>query len=120
MAELYDHVVEIIKQHQPDQLAIEQLFFARNVTTAIQVGQARGVILLAAAKAQLPYYEYTPLQVKQTVTGYGRAEKPQVQAMIKLLLKLKATPKPDDLADALAIALTHGMTNQALVGRTHA
>ncbi len=115
LQEIYQEVLGVLQTEQPDQVVVEELFFARNVTTAIGVGQARGVILLAAAHANLPIFEYTPLQVKQTITGYGRAEKSQIQSMIKLLLKLKEIPKPDDAADALAIALTHGFTNQKLV-----
>lgn len=111
LSEIYREVLGILRTEQPDQVVIERLFFARNVTTAMAVGQARGVILLAAAHANLPIYEYTPMQVKQVVTGHGRAEKIQVQEMIQLLLKLKELPKPDDAADALAIALTHGFTS---------
>ncbi len=115
LQEIYQEVLGLLQTERPDQVVVEQLFFARNVTTAIGVGQARGVILLAAAQANLPVFEYTPMQVKQAVTGHGRAEKMQVQLMIKTLLKLKEIPKPDDAADALAIALTHGFTNLALV-----
>ncbi len=114
LEEIYDEVYGLLTAEQPDQVVVEQLFFAKNVTTAMSVGQARGVILLAAAHANLPIFEYTPLQVKQTITGYGRAEKSQIQTMVKMLLKLKEIPKPDDAADALAIALTHGFTNLAL------
>ncbi len=102
---LFDDLEEIIKNHQPDIIAVEQLFFARNVTTAISVGQARGVVLLAAQKADLALKEFTPLQVKQSVTGYGQATKKQVQQMVQKILKLKHLPKPDDAADALAIAI---------------
>ncbi len=115
LAEIYQEVYGLLSTERPDQVVVEELFFARNVTTAMSVGQARGVILLAAAHANLPVFEYTPMQVKQTITGYGRAEKAQIQVMIKMLLKLKEIPKPDDAADALAIALTHGFTNMALV-----
>ncbi len=114
LQEIYQEVYGLLATECPDQVVVEQLFFARNVTTALSVGQARGVILLAAAHANLPIFEYTPLQVKQTITGYGRAEKQQIQTMIKMLLKLREIPKPDDAADALAIALTHGFTNLAL------
>lgn len=116
LQEIYQEVYGILMTEKPDQVVVEQLFFARNVTTAMTVGQARGVILLAAAHANLPVFEYTPMQVKQTITGYGRAEKNQIQTMIKMLLKLKEIPKPDDAADALAIALTHGFTNMTLSG----
>ena len=102
---LYEDVVELIEKYHPSIIAVEKLFFARNVTTAIDVGQARGVILLAAQKADLQIVEYTPLQVKQAVTGYGQANKKQVQSMVQKLLKLKVLPKPDDAADALAIAI---------------
>ncbi len=115
LEEIYQEVLGLLQTERPDQVVVEQLFFARNVTTAMAVGQARGVILLAAAHANLPIFEYTPLQVKQTITGYGRAEKNQIQTMIKALLRLSEIPKPDDAADALAIALTHGFTNPALV-----
>lgn len=114
LQEIYQEVYGLLATERPDQVVVEQLFFARNVTTALSVGQARGVILLAAAHANLPIFEYTPLQVKQTIVGYGRAEKNQIQYMIKTLLKLDAPPKPDDAADALAIALTHGFTNLRL------
>ncbi len=115
LQEIYREVYGLLQTEKPDQVVVEELFFARNVTTALSVGQARGVILLAAAHANLPIFEYTPLQVKQTITGYGRAEKSQIQSMIKMLLRLKEIPKPDDAADALAIALTHGFTNMQLV-----
>lgn len=115
LQEIYQEVLGVLQTERPDQVVVEQLFFARNVTTAIGVGQARGVILLAAAHANLPVFEYTPMQVKQAVTGHGRAEKSQIQTMIKLLLQLKEIPEPDDAADALAIALTHGFTNLALI-----
>ena len=98
---------QLICEYQPDEVAVEQLFFFRNVSTAISVGQARGVMLVTACRAKVAIFEYTPLQVKQTVTGYGRADKKQVQEMVKMILGLKAVPKPDDAADALAIAITH-------------
>ncbi len=101
---------EIILAHKPDWIVVEQLFFASNTTTAITVGQARGVILLSAAKHTLSVAEYTPLQVKQAITGYGRATKSQMQQMVKMILKLRDIPKPDDAADAVAIALTHAAT----------
>jgi crossover junction endodeoxyribonuclease RuvC len=97
----------VIEQYQPDQSAVEQLFFNKNVRTALAVGHARGVILLTLAQANLPIYEYTPLAVKQAVTGSGRADKRQVQQMVTLLLSLSKIPKPDDVADALAIAICH-------------
>lgn len=100
-------ITEILEKYSPDALAIEKLYFNTNTTTAIDVAQARGVILLAAALKKIPIYEYTPLQVKQSVTGYGRAEKKQVMEMTKSILCLKSVPKPDDTADALAIAICH-------------
>jgi len=104
---IYDGVVKIIQEYQPQCLAIEELFFNRNVTTALTVGQARGVIILAAAHHQIPVAEYTPLQVKQSVTGMGRAPKTQVGYMVRLLLGLKEVPQPDDVADALAVCICH-------------
>ncbi len=104
---LYRALGALIQQHQPDQSAVEQLFFNKNTRTALAVGHARGVTLLALAQANVPIYEYTPLAVKLAVTGSGRADKRQVQQMVTLLLNLSAIPKPDDAADALAIALCH-------------
>jgi crossover junction endodeoxyribonuclease RuvC len=115
LSTIYRELAGIIAQHQPAMMAVELLYFATNVTTAMTVGQARGVILLAAAEANLPVSEYTPLQVKQAVAGYGKAAKPQIQEMVKLLLKLPALPKPDDAADALAIAITHAQQRLVLV-----
>ncbi len=108
LCEIYDSVNELIARLRPDCIAIEELFFNSNVTTAIDVAQARGVILLAAYKNGVDLYEYTPLEVKSSVVGYGRAEKQQVQYMVRLMLGLNETPKPDDTADALALALCHG------------
>lgn len=108
---LYRELGQVIRETAPDQAAVELLYFATNVTTAISVGQARGVILLALAEAGLIPGEYTPMQIKQAVTGYGGAKKPQIQEMVKMLLKLPNIPKPDDAADGLAIAITHA--NQA-------
>ncbi|HZJ82849.1 MAG TPA: crossover junction endodeoxyribonuclease RuvC [Clostridia bacterium] len=104
---IYDGIQELIARYQPDEVAIEELFFNKNVKTALIVGHARGVAVLAAAKKQIDLYEYTPLQVKQSVVGYGRAEKAQVQHMVKVLLNLKDIPRPDDAADALAVAICH-------------
>ena len=101
-------------KYHPDACAIEELFFNNNVTTAISAAQGRGVALTAAAGKGIPVYEYTPLQVKQNVVGYGRAEKKQVQTMVKMLLKLDTLPKPDDAADALAVALCHSQTNSIM------
>lgn len=107
LEEIYDGLTEIITATKPDVMSIEKLFFARNVTTAIGVAHARGVAMLTGRKAKIPIAEYTPLQIKQTLTGYGRAEKKQVQEMVRLQLGLKEIPKPDDAADALAAAITH-------------
>ena len=98
-------------------MSIEKLYFNSNTTTAIDVAQARGVILLAAQKFKVPVFEYTPLQVKQAVTGYGRAEKQQIMELTKILLKLDKLPKPDDTADALAIAICHGHNSSSLMSR---
>lgn len=105
--QIYGELSELIAERRPDAVAVEELFFSKNVRTAIAVGQARGVVLLAAAAADIPVYEYTPLQVKQAVVGYGRADKRQVQEMVRLLLSLDAVPTPDDAADAVAVALCH-------------
>lgn len=99
---------KIIKKYKPDLMGVEDIFFFKNLKTAIRVSEARGVILLAGEEAKLQIFEYTPLQVKQAVVGYGRAEKRQVQEMVKILLKLKDIPKPDDVADALAVAICCG------------
>ena len=107
---LYGDLRQLLNQYQPAAVAIEQLFFARNVTTAISVGQARGVAILACEQQHIPIAEYTPLQVKQAVTGFGKAEKKQVQKMVQTILALKSVPKPDDAADALAIAIAHSAT----------
>lgn len=101
---------EIIATYRPAMMAVEELFFARNTTTAIGTAQARGVIILAAAQAGIPVFEYTPMQVKMSVTGYGRADKKQVQEMVRLLLGLSKIPKPDDAADALAVAICQANT----------
>jgi len=115
LCEIHAGIASLVAQHKPAAVAIEKLFFNTNTKTAIDVAQARGVILLAAAQAGVPIYEYTPLQVKQSVVGYGRAEKRQVQDMIKLLLHLNACPKPDDVADALAIAICHAHSAGSLM-----
>ena len=104
---LYTDLRKLLKQHKPDTSAVEKLFFARNVTTGIAVGQARGIVLLALQQAGIEIFEYTPKEVKQAVAGYGSAEKRQVQEMVRALLQLDSIPKPDDAADALAIAITH-------------
>lgn len=107
---LHERTAELIELYRPDVLAVEQLFFARNVTTAIAVGQARGVILLAAGQAGVPVAEYSPSEVKFAVVGYGKADKRQMQEMVRLILNLPTVPQPDDAADALAIALCHAQT----------
>ena len=104
---IYDELYSVLSRCRPDALSIERLYFQTNRTTAIKVAQARGVTLLAAQKLQIPIFEYTPLQVKTAVTGYGKAKKPQVMEMTRRLLKLKEMPHPDDTADALAIAICH-------------
>lgn len=105
---LYDELTEIIKRYEPEEAAIEELFFNNNAKTVILVGEARGVAVLACAKAGLAISEYTPLQIKQALVGYGRADKKQVQAMVKAILNLDEVPKPDDTADAVAAAICHG------------
>ena len=104
---IFDGINELLEKYHPDAVAVEELFFNTNITTGIRVAEARGVILLAAERAGVPIYEYTPLQVKQAVVGYGRAEKKQVITMVTMLLGLPKPPKPDDTADALAIAICH-------------
>jgi crossover junction endodeoxyribonuclease RuvC len=107
---IYEELTSVIKDTKPDEMAVEKLFFAQNVTTAITVAQARGVVLLTGIQASLRIAEYTPLQIKQALTGYGRAEKKQMQEMVRVTLALKEIPKPDDCADALAAAICHSMT----------
>ena len=107
---IYDGINALIDKYHPAEIAIEELFFTNNITTGISVAEARGVILLAAKRKQLGIFEYTPLQVKQSVVGYGKAEKKQVQMMVKTILKLEKMPKLDDTADALAIAICHAHT----------
>ena len=102
---IFDSISDIMKREKPDVAAVEELFFFKNQKTVMTVSQSRGAIILAVKKSQTPLFEFTPLQVKQSITGYGRAEKKQVQEMVKVLLHLKEIPKPDDAADALAIAL---------------
>ena len=107
LKQIFDAAKEIIQTYQPEAVAIEKLFFNKNVTTAMTVGQARGVLMLSAVEYGLPIFEYTPLQIKQAIVGYGRAEKNQIQEMVKMYLNLSKVPKPDDVADALAIAICH-------------
>ena len=117
---IYNDMTELLRLSQPDVVAIEELFFGQNVTTGINVAQSRGVILLAARQAGIPIYEYKPMQVKQAVVGYGNATKHQVQDMTKRLLKLSAMPKPDDAADAIAIALCHARSSTSLLAQAQA
>ena len=109
LVEIYDGLTQIISETKPHVMSIEKLFFAQNVTTAISVSHARGVAMLTGKQAGLTIAEYTPLQIKQTITGYGKADKKQVQEMVKLHLQLNSIPKPDDAADALAAAITHSL-----------
>lgn len=104
---IFDRITELVIEYSPQALAVEKIFFSKNVRTAFQVGEARGVVLLVAARAGILLFEYTPLQVKQAVAGYGKAEKAQVQKMVQLLLKLQRQPAVDDEADAMAVALCH-------------
>ncbi len=114
---IYNGIIHLIKTYNPEAVSIEKLYFNTNTTTAIDVAQARGVILLAAKQCGTPVFEYTPLQVKQAVTGYGRAEKRQIIEMTKSLLGLAKAPKPDDTADALAMAICHAHTSGSLLGK---
>ena len=114
---IYNDMVELLKIAKPDAVAIEELFFGQNVTTGIGVAQSRGVILLAIQQADIPIYQYKPSQVKQSVVGYGNATKHQVMDMTKRLLRLEAMPKPDDAADAIAIALCHARSSTSLLAR---
>jgi crossover junction endodeoxyribonuclease RuvC len=114
LKQVYDSAVRLLETYKPDAVAIEQLFFNRNVTTAFTVGQARGVLILAAVQKGIPVAEYTPMQVKQAIVGYGKAEKKQVQEMVRMFLKLSAIPKPDDVADALAVAVCHAHSSTLL------
>ncbi|MTI96735.1 MAG: crossover junction endodeoxyribonuclease RuvC [Firmicutes bacterium] len=114
LAQIYSEANQIIGKWKPEVIAVEQLFFNRNITSAFAVGQARGVCLLAAAHHQCQFIEYTPLQVKQAVVGNGRAAKQQVGAMVRVLLNLSAIPRPDDVTDALAVAICHCNNNPAI------
>jgi crossover junction endodeoxyribonuclease RuvC len=107
---IYNELTDIISQTKPTIMSVEKLFFSRNVTTAMTVSQARGVVLLCGMQASMTIHEYTPMQIKQAVTGYGNADKKQMQEMVRIILKLKEIPRPDDAADALAAAITHSMT----------
>ena len=117
LVQIEQDLMELLQQFKPDEVAIEELFFSKNITTGIAVAHARGVILATVEKAGIPLYEYTPMQVKQAVVGYGLAEKNQVMDMTKRLLKLRSVPKPDDAADALAIAICHARSATSLLRR---
>lgn len=114
---IYDDMLELIKTFDPDVMSVEELFFNTNITTGISVAHARGVILLAAYKSGVRVFEYTPLQVKQAVVGYGRAEKNQVIDMVRRILNLPAAPKPDDAADAVALAICHARSSGSLLNK---
>jgi crossover junction endodeoxyribonuclease RuvC len=114
LLQLYDQLIGLLTLHVPDSAAVESLFFQKNIRTALSVGQARGAALLALAQRAVPVSEYTPLEVKQAVTGYGAAEKRQVQTMVRTLLSLEELPKPDDAADALAVAICHAHSQKIL------
>jgi len=112
---IYDSISDIIKKEKPDAVAVEELFFFKNQKTIISVAQARGAIITAIRNSNIPVFEYTPLQIKQSITGYGRADKAQMQEMVRITLKLKEIPHPDDAADALAVAICHSQTNCSIV-----
>lgn len=111
---IFDELSNIIKENKPDIMVVEKLFFSQNVTTAMTVSQARGVVLLCGQQAKMDIFEYTPQQIKQSLTGYGRADKKQIQEMVKTMLRLSEVPKPDDCADALAAAITHSMNSSSV------
>ncbi len=115
LEEIYDGMNELITKFRPDCISVEKLYFNTNTTTAIAVAESRGCILLAAKKGLVPVYEYTPLQVKSSVTGYGRAEKKQIMEMTRIMLGLEKIPRPDDAADALALAICHGHSSGSLL-----
>lgn len=117
LLQIQQDMEQLLETFQPDEISIEELFFSKNITTGIAVAHARGVILCAAEKMQIPIYEYTPMQIKQAVVGYGLAEKKQVMDMTRRLLKLREVPRPDDAADALAIALCHARSATSLLRR---
>ena len=119
LARINRDIEELIGTFRPDEISVEELFFSKNITTGIAVAHARGVILCAAEKKKIPIYEYTPMQVKQAVAGYGLADKKQVMDMTRRLLKLKSVPRPDDAADALAIALCHARSATSLLRGTY-
>lgn len=110
LIKIYQALKKIIKKHRPEKIAVEEIFFAKNVKTAMKISEVRGIILLLARQLGIPSYQYTPLQIKQALSGYGRAEKIQIQKMVKTILNLREIPKPDDVADALAVAITCAQT----------
>ena len=110
LKELYESLQEVFKQTKPDEVSVEKLFFSKNITTGIAVAEARGLVLLVAEQNGLPIFEYTPNEIKKTLTGYGSAGKPQMQEMVRVHLGLEKKPRPDDAADALAAAITHALT----------
>ena len=113
LLDIYESITQIIEETKPDEVSIEKLYFNQNITTGITVAEARGVVILVARQHNLPIYEYTPLQIKQTMTGYGRANKKQMQEMVRQFLNMKDIVRPDDAADALAAAITHAMMTRA-------
>lgn len=117
LEQIYDDAYNLMQKYRPEALAIEKLFYNNNAKTVIDVSQARGALVLAAQKCKVPIFEYTPLQVKQSVVGYGRAEKKQVQEMTRIILNLEKVPKPDDTADALAMAICHAHSSGSLFAK---
>lgn len=117
LEQIYDDMLQLLETFKPDAVSVEELFFNTNITTGISVAHGRGVILLACRKACVEIFEYTPLQVKQSVVGYGRAEKSQVMDMVRRICNLQAVPKPDDAADAVALAICHGRSSTSLLNR---
>ena len=113
LLDIYDSMHQIIEETHPDQVSIEKLYFNQNITTGITVAEARGVVILVARQFELPIFEYTPLQIKQTLTGYGRAKKKEMQEAVRQYLEMKEIVKPDDAADALAAAITHALMTRA-------
>jgi len=116
LAHIFKSLTEIIEKNSPDEMAVEELFFFKNQKTVISVAEARGVAIVCGILNKIPVFEYAPLQVKQAITGYGRADKKQMQEMVRITCNLKTCPKPDDAADALAVALCHAQTNQKIIG----
>ncbi len=117
LLQISENMQDLLRQYPPDEMGVEELFFSKNVTTGIAVAHGRGIILLEAQRQNIPIFEYTPMQVKQAVTGYGKAEKKQVMSMTQRLLKLKEIPRPDDAADALAVAICHSRATSSLLNR---